>query len=120
MVRRPIKDRSGDEREFKELKEGVLEMLGRRDRIKEDLDRLYVATEQTPEEISTYLNNPDHFTQNQWAQIQRYRSEIQQFLWTALGPKRKAEWEEEEKKRLQKKKKQKAVGSRRRGWIKMD
>lgn len=120
MVRRPIKDRTEENRELEALKNQVFEQLKRRDQIKETLDRIYTAGNLNPDEISLYLDNPDHFTKNQWAQIQRYRSQIQEFLWQALGPEKKESWQKEEKSRREKRKRQKGVASRRRGWIKMD
>lgn len=120
MVRHPIKNRDDENRDYEQLKKQLQEVYSRSQEITRQLHDLYEEAGFTPEQVSAYLDNPENFTQEQWETLQKHRESIQKFIWDAVGYDKKAEYEKAESKTKEKKRRRKTLGSRRRGWIKMD
>ncbi len=120
MVRHPIKDRGEDEKEIAKLLKELEGVRKQREGLDQNVDTLFEKAGLSPTEVSNYLDNPDNFTEQQWKRIQKNREEIQAFVWDALGEEKKERYLAEKKKKRGKKRKKKTLGSRRRGWIKLD
>ena len=70
--------------------------------------------------FQSYLNNPQNFSEKQWAVMEEQRLEEEEKIWEGVGPEKKRRLKRKFEKRTEKKRRKKFVGKRKKGWIQMD
>jgi len=117
MAEKP--DKSQDLKEYEELQKRLKVITGLREKISAALDKVYNKGGISPQEVSDFLNNPEHFTPQQVQIIDKSREEVMAFIWDVLGKEKKIQHEKKKMKKKAKKRRRKSLGHRRK-WLKMD
>jgi len=112
-------DKSQELKEYKDLQKKLQVIMGLRNKVGAALDQVYQKGDFSPQQVTDFLNNPEHFSPQQIQTIEKSREEIMAFIWDVLGEKKKAQHEKKILKKKAKKRRGKSLGHRRK-WLKMD
>ncbi|NGX58339.1 MAG: hypothetical protein K940chlam3_01246 [Chlamydiae bacterium] len=111
--------KKGDLEDFESLQKKLKVIFGLREKVAIALDKIYTKGSLTAKEVTEYLDNPSNFSAYQFDNIQKRRTDIQAFIWEALGEKTKKQIERKKLKKKAKKRSRKSLGHRRK-WLEMD
>lgn len=92
------------------------QMFKMRDELQNRLGDFYEKTGFSASEVEKFFNNPNNFTQEKWAKIQRDRSELEKKIYNVLGVEVKLQKQKVEKEQTSKERKAKSLGMRK-NWI---